>query len=501
MKVNEIKGYGETNSSIDKQFNSMSNNVENFNKLKEQFESQSVSERLKEFQKNRDLDVNPTLSQENINNINQKNIIENFVNLNPKNDIKPSISSNLITNSPKPKILSEINVIKKNKYSLKTYNLIINSIDRQWYGIVSKDNTVYKSNYTDRYKYTVNFSPMSDSTIKIPVYENNQYVPLSLNNEEDKIKILKGIRENNSIGFTFNGRSRPKYDPNRSKGEIIGYETRIIKSSSDGISTDNTFRNVVSVKLKRLIMPSYDRFCSYKDGNNIVNVPTGFKTEPYLLLHIDEINSNIITTNNINKSIFCKAHFDKEFCYKTSCPNRGYTYYCNTDQDIKVFYPSPLSELNKLSIEILKANGTLYSDEKDDLEIVKINVDKFIKITLNRFVNNNYFKLGDKILLNGLKKKSSSNALDSKILSYLNTELFVCHTENSTPNTNVVYVKKQLTDIDTNGDNIYFDNLTIPTDDYNYNGFLLNASHQHSIILEIKTQITDSLSVINPDII
>ena len=56
-----------------------------------------------------------------------------------------------------------------------------------------------------------------------------------------------------------------------------------------------------SVKLKRLILPNYDEYCD--------TIYAGFKTEPYLLLHIDELNSNVVTTSRVNKSIFCKKNF------------------------------------------------------------------------------------------------------------------------------------------------------------------------------------------------
>ena len=526
MNIQDIKPYGgEFNSNLDNQFNSMSQDTNNFNSLKEHFESKSVSERLKEFQINRQIDIQPNDIQENntqSNNIQSTDIQENNTQSNniqstdiQSNDIQVNdIQSNNIQSninnlqynlsSINNKITPSMNNILKNQpnYSIKTYNLIINSIDREWHGIINKD-TVYPSNYTKRYKYTVNFAPMSNSTIKIPVYENNEYCPLFYNVKEDKIKILKGIRDKNNTGCTFKGKSLAPYDSNKPKGDIVGYETRIIKSSTDGISTDKTFRNVVSVKLKRLIMPSFDKFCSYeKEYNSIVNIPTGFKTEPYILLHIDELDSNIITTNNINKSIFCKAHFDKEFCYKTLCPNRGYTYYCNSDEDIKLFYPSPLSELNKLSIEILKSNGKLYSDEDDDLEIktIMINDENTIEIVLNRFVNNNYFKLGDKILIKELTKMETAPAeLNNQILEYLETELFVSDVDNSDkPNTNKVYIKNKITGIDTSGNNIF---LTIVPDNYQYKGFILNVSQQHSMVLEIQTQVTDSLSVIKPNII
>ena len=89
--------------------------------------------------------------------------------------------------------------------------------------------------------------------------------------------------------------------------------------------------------------------------------------------------------------------------------------------------------------------------------------------------------------------------LDNQILEYLETELFVSDVDNSDkPNTNKVYIKNKITDIDTSGNNKF---LTIAHDNYQYKGFILNVSQQHSMVLEIQTQVTDSLSVIKPNII
>jgi len=144
----------------------------------------------------------------------------------------------------------------------------------------------------------------------------------------------------------------------------------------------------------------------------------------------------------------------------------------------------------------------LYSDEDDDLEIktIMINDENTIEIVLNRFVNNNYFKLGDKILIKELTKMETAPAeLNNQILEYLETELFVSDVDNSDkPNTNKVYIKNKITGIDTSGNNIF---LTIVPDNYQYKGFILNVSQQHSMVLEIQTQVTDSLSVIKPNII
>ena len=66
--------------------------------------------------------------------------------------------------------------------------------------------------------------------------------------------------------------------------------------------------------------------------------------------------------------------------------------YCNNDCDITEFHPTPKGELNKLTIELMRSDGELYSEAKDNLKINEIDINgSDIDVTLTEYVNKNYF--------------------------------------------------------------------------------------------------------------
>ena len=388
-------------SSLDSQFGLLSDNKNTMAELSNKFESTSVQDRLKQFERDRNIDMTIEPKKEasqNSVNVSQEQHPKNLYTqeLSMDNNTK---SGDTLENFYKLETTKSEHLKSPEVYDEKTYNLIINSIDRDWF---SEQNAL-------RYKYTVNF----------------------------------GILENN-----------------------LG-----------GIGTQRTFRNVTSVKLKRLILPNYDEYCD--------EIYAGFKTEPYLLLHIDELNSNVITTNRVNKSIFCKPHFDKEYCCKDEGDlTRGFTYYCNNDCDITEFYPTPKSELNKLSIELMRSNGKLYSETMDNVCVNKLevdNVNKKIILTLDN-LNTNIFKKGDKIL----GKELGNFITDEELKCLIDEGLYVIDFDGTT-----LELK-----IPSNSETISQDILEKGVNDVTDFLKIINCNLQHSIILEIKTREVSSKNTI-----
>ena len=392
-----------TTSSLDSQFGLLSDNKNSMTELSSKFESTSVQDRLKQFERDRNIDMTIEPKKE------APKITETFTQeQHPKTLYSQNINTdNIVKSGETLEKFYKLDTTKSDHlrrpdgYTEKTYNLIINSIDRNWF---NEENAM-------RYKYTVNFG--------------------------------------------------------------------ILDGDFGGIGTQKTFRNVTSVKLKRLILPNYDEYCD--------TIYSGFKTEPYLLLHIDELNSNVVTTNRVNKSIFCKPHFDKEYCCKDEGDlTRGFTYYCNNDGDITKFYPTPKSELNKLSIELMSANGKLYSEVLDNICAKKLTVDNttnIITLTLDT-LNSNRFKQGDKVLGKSLGGFISNEKLiclleeGLYVKSFNGTELKLKIPSNSGTITQV--------DLKKGVDNVE-DFLKI-----------INCNLQHSIILEIKTREVSTESALNP---
>ena len=335
---------------------------------------------------------------------------------------------------------------------------------------------------------------------------------------------------------TWKNRIYQPYNSDNPKGLILDYIKRIFKGGNDGVSIDSIIRNVKCVKLKRLIMPNDDlsNYFNITDNPDITtpdytNYYNGFKQDPYLFIHIDGFNSNIISTNNFNKSLFAKPHFDKDYRYRpslNSCSyiSRGWSYFKNDDGDYTEFKPAPLSELTKLSIEILRPDGSLYSDQKDDLLVVKIEMyntngteqcPPFLKITLSNdndgWVKDNYFNNGDKIIVKKLKWCDDLNLYNpswkNKISKYLEHGANIVRWNDDTNDYNI-QVNRYLKTIIVPNPLVYVNNFgqlvwntelygTKPSidefgnyDEINIKGFLINYNLQHSLVLEIEVEET-----------
>ena len=134
------------------------------------------------------------------------------------------------------------------------------------------------------------------------------------------------------------------------------YETQTKTYVSSGMknpTVQQVLKNVISIKLKRVILPKP------RDGT------TNYFPEPYYFVGVDEFNSNIISTKTFNDKLFCKIHFDKEFAFG----DRKYMYYKNDDDDYTLFYSSPLGKLDRLTLKLLGSDGTSVKELFGDSDI------------------------------------------------------------------------------------------------------------------------------------
>ena len=120
-------------------------------------------------------------------------------------------------------------------------------------------------------------------------------------------------------------------------------------------TVQQVLKNVVSIKLKRVIIPK---------PREEFYVP-----EPYFFLSVDEFGSNIISTKTFTDKIFCKMHFDKEFGFDNG---RKYLYYKNDDDDFTMFYSSPLAKLDRLTLKLLDSDGDNARSSFNDTDITQV---------------------------------------------------------------------------------------------------------------------------------
>ena len=228
---------------------------------------------------------------------NTSNKIDSVIKLMEANDISKFYSTIMDI----PKLISEQ---KEKPLTLRTHNLIVSSKDRDL------SNTEF-----DKYKFRIVFGAEGTET------QTTQVVDRADNNAPES-----GLKEQT---FTSTGMRNP--------------------------TVQQVLKNVVSIKLKRVIIPKpRDEF---------------YVPEPYFFLSVDEFGSNIISTKTFTDKIFCKIHFDKEFGFSNG---RKYLYYKNDDDDFTMFYSSPLAKLDRLTLKLLDSDGDNAKASFNDSDITQV---------------------------------------------------------------------------------------------------------------------------------
>ncbi len=211
------------------------------------------------------------------------------------------------------------------------------------------------------------------------------------------------------------------------------------------VAIKQMLRNVVSIKLRRVVIPQ---------PLNEVYYP-----EPYYLVAIDEFDSNIISTSKVGHRIACKIHYDDVLTFG----DRKYLYYKNDDDDLTMFYPSPLSKLDRMTLRLLTPDGESVMANFNDSDIATVQDVSINNFRCNiDFYNNTFAK--DKLL--HLDSNTKLRTVSVAAPSY--------PTGNFTINTNAV------TGLLANGDTV------------------VNLSNQISYIFEVRTQEPDPTAEVRP---
>jgi hypothetical protein len=121
-----------------------------------------------------------------------------------------------------------------------------------------------------------------------------------------------------------------------------------------GPAIKQMLRNVVSIKLRRVVIPQ--------------PLDQVYYPEPYYLVAIEEFDSNIISTSKVGYRIACKIHYDEVLSFG----DRKYLYYKNDDDDMTMFYPSPLSKLDRMTLRLLTPDGMSVKENFNDSDIVSV---------------------------------------------------------------------------------------------------------------------------------
>ena len=224
--------------------------------------------------------------------------------------------------------------------------------------------------------------------------------------------------------------------------------TGTFQSGYTGPAIKQLLRNVVSIKLRRVVIPR--------------PLDQVYSPEPYYLVAIDEFDSNIVSTSKVGYRIACKIHYDDVLSFG----DRKYLYYKNDDDDLTLFYPSPLSKLDRMTLRLLTPDGASLKDDFNDSDIVSISDISG--------VNNSQFNCNIDFFNNTFAK-------DKLLHLQSNTKLKTNSIQGSSYPSGPFTVKTNATSpILANGD------------------IVVNLSNQVNYIFEVRTQEPDPTSEIRP---
>jgi hypothetical protein len=279
----------------------------------------------------------------------------------------------------------------------------------------------------------------------------------------------------------------------------------------------NKYRNIESIAVSRVIIPE-----EVYSNNSVINrEKTSFVHEfsfsyPYLILTIDELGDVYDGTNQNSRKAFAKLVYHRNY----KAPNgRGYIVLKPIQDEKKIFYPSLLSALPKMSISILKPNGELLNKSADSYKLFKVEYESFnaqyLKIVTDFYFDKNEFYEGDLINFTDFLITSTLNPQDARDISdYINRDEGHEIKQMGSPNDSgffrTFYIEapgvfdKQcgrylVTMPQINVLNSF--NTTIDWSNYSTtNGFIINSSLQNTLSMKLEV-VVDEATILNSQIL
>jgi hypothetical protein len=140
-------------------------------------------------------------------------------------------------------------------------------------------------------------------------------------------------------------------------------------------ATNVKFKNIVRIEFVKAIMPteSFDVLMTAPSGGAGTPTPglnTNIFSFPYLQVRIPELNVNGYGTNDGINNAFAAISYDAYWTSDSNAANRGYARMIPKFLKCqKVYYPTPLATLQKLTFQIQRPDGTAVSTTSDTMTL------------------------------------------------------------------------------------------------------------------------------------
>lgn len=279
----------------------------------------------------------------------------------------------------------------------KRKTIIIDTSHRNW------------MHYNSRFDFIINMFANSKQSLSVPYYKNNPTIPFTKSDINNGLPNTSGFKINDTTFAAFDeslNENGNALDPENPETPIVlGQES--VNIIVDNVSMLSSFKSISSISVANLILPLGIANKSASTGTNAYEHFNYFNS-PYILLCIQELQGTHDGTNNTMSKTFCQLQY-KDFV-KIDQPGdpsqRGSVIFSPVQHSEKIFFPTPLSSLNSLTVSVHKPSGELLSRELDNKrsnDISEITITQLsLRIVINEGFNVNEFYKNDYVLIKNL---------------------------------------------------------------------------------------------------
>ena len=307
-------------------------------------------------------------------------------------NIPPNIPSNIPSNMPpiavnkEDKTLDDVKMILKNTQS---------QLQKNTDEIVSLQNKMVDMDFKSIYSTILNIPKIIRAQSHQPFLDARTHYLFVTSADRDlsnttftkyNFKVVFGAQSSQTISNysnTIQSYTSTTQSSNREFSKsTVTYQSTSVKNPN----IQQQFKNVISVKLKRVIIPR--------------PVDPQYNPEPVFYVVIDELESNVYTTKPFSNRIFAVVHYDETLSYDRrigadyDISGRRYLYYTTDNDVIPYYYQSPLARLDRLSIKLVNSQGETLDNSLafNDTDITQVTGSGTTITASQRFVNNTFPK-------------------------------------------------------------------------------------------------------------
>lgn len=303
------------------------------------------------------------------------------------------------------------------------------------------------------------------------------------------------------------------------------------------------FRNIVRIEFVKAVLPIENTDLIVRKTSTIAYDTTYLKNifgYPFVTLNVDELDTNNYGTNNNMDNAFAILQYDANWTDNTN--SLGFTSMIPKHMKCQRLYsPTPLATLNKLTIRLQQPNGNLVSSTPDTLDVngaflsiaadistyagatlaaatkYTDSVGEYIWIDSKTWFSKYEVAAGDRILIRNLNQLSATpTAAQIDFLAFLQREdghMVVATATTAADGNNeagyskYIIIRSKFGDPTTGSTSVApfggaANNTTLSTflkTNTFSSGRLINLSHQTQLIFRIITREYDSGSLVRPD--